>query len=58
MNDNKQTVLQVLKGAFIDRDPGIVAKYFMPDYKQQSVNSGRRGRDRDSHPAAWRQLLL
>ena len=23
MNDNKQIVLQVLKGAFIDRDPGI-----------------------------------
>jgi hypothetical protein len=36
MNDNKQIVLQVLKGAFIDRDPGIVAKYFMPDYKQHN----------------------
>jgi hypothetical protein len=35
-NDNKQIVLQVLKGAFIDRDPGIVAKYFMPDYKQHN----------------------
>jgi predicted SnoaL-like aldol condensation-catalyzing enzyme len=36
MNDNKQIVLQVLKGAFIDRDPGIVAKYFMPHYKQHN----------------------
>ena len=36
MNDNTQIVLQVLKGAFIDRDPGIVAKYFMADYKQHN----------------------
>jgi predicted SnoaL-like aldol condensation-catalyzing enzyme len=34
--DNKQIALQVLTGAFIDRDPGVVARYFAPDYVQHN----------------------
>src|SRR5580700_2294247 len=34
--DNKQIALQVLTGAFVDRDPGVVAKYFAPDYIQHN----------------------
>ena len=34
--DNKQIALQVLTGAFVDRDPGVVARYFAPDYVQHN----------------------
>jgi predicted SnoaL-like aldol condensation-catalyzing enzyme len=34
--DNKQIALHALTGAFIDRDPGVVAKYFAPDYIQHN----------------------
>ena len=34
--DNKQIALQVLTGAFVDRDPGVVARYFAPDYIQHN----------------------
>jgi predicted SnoaL-like aldol condensation-catalyzing enzyme len=33
---NKQLVLAVLKGAFIDRDPSVVDRYFAPDYVQHN----------------------
>ena len=36
MEDSKQIALNVLKGAFIDRDPAVVARYFSPDYKQHN----------------------
>jgi predicted SnoaL-like aldol condensation-catalyzing enzyme len=36
MEPNKQLALRVLTGAFIDRDPGVVAKYFAPDYVQHN----------------------
>src|ERR1700721_947644 len=34
--DNKQIALKVLTGAFVDRDPGLVARYFAPDYIQHN----------------------
>lgn len=34
--DNKQVALHALKGAFIDRDPGVIDKYFAPDYIQHN----------------------
>ena len=34
--DNKQIALQVLTGAFVDRDPGVVARYFAPDHVQHN----------------------
>jgi predicted SnoaL-like aldol condensation-catalyzing enzyme len=34
--DNKQIALKVLTGAFVDRDPGVVARYFAPDYIQHN----------------------
>ena len=36
METNKQIALRVLTGAFIDRDPGVVAQYFAPDYIQHN----------------------
>jgi predicted SnoaL-like aldol condensation-catalyzing enzyme len=38
--DNKQIALQVLTGAFVDRDPGVVARYFAPDYIQHNPAIG------------------
>jgi predicted SnoaL-like aldol condensation-catalyzing enzyme len=34
--DNKQIALKVLTGAFVDRDPGVVARYFALDYIQHN----------------------
>src|SRR5260221_849658 len=36
MEDNKQIALNVLKGAFIDRDPSVVGRYFAPGYTQHN----------------------
>lgn len=36
MENNKQIALQALTGVFIDRDPGVVTKYFAPDYIQHN----------------------
>jgi predicted SnoaL-like aldol condensation-catalyzing enzyme len=36
LESNKQIALRVLTGAFIDRDPGVVARYFAPDYIQHN----------------------
>ena len=36
MESNKQTVLKVLKGAFIERDATVVDRYFSPDYVQHN----------------------
>lgn len=36
METNKQIVLDVLKGAFIDRDPGIVERFFAAGYVQHN----------------------
>lgn len=36
METNKQIALRVLTGAFIDRDPSVVARYFAPDYIQHN----------------------
>jgi predicted SnoaL-like aldol condensation-catalyzing enzyme len=36
MESNKEIVLRVLRGAFIDRDPSIVARYFSPTYVQHN----------------------
>ena len=33
---NKELALAVLKGAFIDRDPGVVDRYFSPNYIQHN----------------------
>ena len=33
---NKQIVLEVLKRAFIDRDPTVVGQYFAANYKQHN----------------------
>lgn len=33
---NKEIVLDVLKGAFIDRDPTVVEQYFAANYKQHN----------------------
>lgn len=35
-DDNKTLVLAVLKGAFIDRDPSVVDRYFSPNYVQHN----------------------
>jgi predicted SnoaL-like aldol condensation-catalyzing enzyme len=34
--NNKDIALSVLKGAFIDRDPGVVEKFFAPTYTQHN----------------------
>jgi predicted SnoaL-like aldol condensation-catalyzing enzyme len=36
VESNKQIALRVLTGAFIDRDPAIVAKYFATNYIQHN----------------------
>ena len=36
METNKQVVLNVLKGAFIERDATVVDRYFSPDYVQHN----------------------
>ena len=36
MDSNKQVVLKVLKGAFIERDVTVVDRYFSPDYVQHN----------------------
>jgi predicted SnoaL-like aldol condensation-catalyzing enzyme len=33
---NKEIVLKVLRGAFIDRDPSVVEKFFAPTYTQHN----------------------
>lgn len=33
---NKKLVLDILKGAFIDRDPSVVDRYFSPHYLQHN----------------------
>ena len=33
---NKEIVLEVLKRAFVDRDPTVVREYFGPNYKQHN----------------------
>jgi predicted SnoaL-like aldol condensation-catalyzing enzyme len=50
METNKQIALRALTGAFIDRDPSVVDKYFAPDYVQHnpSIPSG---------PAAIKDLI-
>ena len=35
MEDAKQVALRALTGAFIDRDPSVVERYFAPDYIRQ-----------------------
>src|ERR1700721_4422151 len=43
MEDAKQIALRALTGAFIDRDPSVVERYFAPDYIQHNpaIPSGR-----------------
>jgi len=36
MEDAKQVALRALTGAFIDRDPSVVERYFAPDYIQHN----------------------
>ena len=36
METNKQIVLKVLKGAFVERDVSVVDRYFSPDYVQHN----------------------
>jgi predicted SnoaL-like aldol condensation-catalyzing enzyme len=50
METNKQIALRALTGAFIDRDPSVVDKYFAADYIQHnpSIPSG---------PAAIKDLI-
>jgi predicted SnoaL-like aldol condensation-catalyzing enzyme len=36
MESNKEVVLRVLKGAFIERDATVVDRYFSPDYVQHN----------------------
>ena len=36
MEGNKQIAMRVLKGAFIDRDPSVVDRYFSPTYIQHN----------------------
>ena len=36
MESNKQVVLKVLKGSFIERDVTVVDRYFSPDYVQHN----------------------
>ena len=43
MEDAKQIALRALTGAFIDRDPSVVERYFAPDYIQHNpaIPNGR-----------------
>ena len=36
MESNKQVVMKVLKGAFVERDVTVVDRYFSPDYVQHN----------------------
>ena len=36
METNKQIALHALTGAFVDRDPAVVAQYFAPNYIQHN----------------------
>ena len=36
MERNKQIALRALTGAFVDRDPAVVAQYFAPNYIQHN----------------------
>jgi len=36
VESNKQVVLKVLKGAFVERDVTVVDRYFSPDYVQHN----------------------
>ena len=36
MDSNKQVVLKLLKGAFVERDAAVVDRYFSPDYVQHN----------------------
>ena len=36
MESNKQVVLKVLQGAFVERDVAVVERYFSPDYMQHN----------------------
>ena len=36
MEINKDVVLKVLKGAFVERDATVVDRYFSPDYVQHN----------------------
>ena len=36
METNKEIVLKVLKGAFIERDAKVVDRYFAPNYVQHN----------------------
>jgi predicted SnoaL-like aldol condensation-catalyzing enzyme len=43
MEDAKQIALRALTGAFIDRDPSVMERYFAPDYIQHNpaIPNGR-----------------
>ena len=49
MQDPKQLALRALTGAFIDRDPGVVERYFAPDYIQHNpaIPNGPRAESTD-----------
>ena len=36
MESNKEVVLKVLEGAFVERDVTVVDRYFSPDYVQHN----------------------
>jgi predicted SnoaL-like aldol condensation-catalyzing enzyme len=36
VESNKQVVLKVLKGAFVERDTAVVDRYFSADYVQHN----------------------
>jgi len=44
MESNKQVVLKVLKGAFVERDVSVVDRYFSDDYVQHNpaIPNGRK----------------
>ena len=44
MESNKQVVLKVLKGAFVERDVSVVDRYFSADYVQHNpaIPNGRK----------------
>lgn len=48
--NNKQVALRALTGAFVDRDPSVVAECFMPDYIQHNPTIA-------SGPAAIAKLI-
>jgi predicted SnoaL-like aldol condensation-catalyzing enzyme len=48
--NNKEVALRALTGAFVDRDPSVVAECFMPDYVQHNPTIA-------SGPAAIAKLI-